>query len=178
MTSPLRLTDIISKGLAIVFCGINPGLTAARSGHHFSSPSNRFWRVLHEAGFTPMRIKAEDDRSILDYGYGLTTVVARATRGADEVSANEFLLACATLKRKMVRYSPRVIAFLGKAAYRSISGDQDIPWGIQPAHFAGSLVWVLPNPSGLNRGFKTSELVREYRKLRLDVTGKSQHSNE
>jgi double-stranded uracil-DNA glycosylase len=71
MTS--ALPDILAKHLSVVFCGINPGQTAATAGHHFSNGTNRFWRVLHLSGFTPEQIRPEDDRSILNYGYGLTT---------------------------------------------------------------------------------------------------------
>jgi TDG/mug DNA glycosylase family protein len=46
------LPDIVAPGLSVVFCGLNPGLSAAASGHHFVGRSNRFWRTLHLAGFT------------------------------------------------------------------------------------------------------------------------------
>jgi TDG/mug DNA glycosylase family protein len=164
------LPDIIAKGLAIVFCGINPGLTAAVSGHHFSSPSNRFWRVMHLAGFTPVRILAEEDRSLLEYGCGLTTVVARATRRADELSAHEFVHSAAALERKITRYAPRAVAFLGKPAYSAIAGRRGIEWGLQTAPFGGASAWVVPNPSGLNRSFSTEDLVVAYSELRLAVT--------
>jgi len=69
------LTDLITKNLSIIFCGINPGLKSAWDGHHFSGRSNRFWKVLHQAGFTPHQIEPVDDATILDFGYGLTTAV-------------------------------------------------------------------------------------------------------
>jgi len=50
------LTDIIDNNMTVVFCGINPGLKSALDGHHFSGRSNRFWKVLHQAGFTPYQI--------------------------------------------------------------------------------------------------------------------------
>jgi TDG/mug DNA glycosylase family protein len=161
------LPDIIKKDLQIVFCGINPGMTAAISGHHFSSPSNRFWRVLHLAGFTPTQIRPEDDRSILEFGYGLTTAVARATRRADELSADEFVSARASLTRKIRHFAPRTVAFLGKAAYSGITRQPLIRWGEQPLPFAGARAWVVPNPSGLNRNFRTEDLITAYRALRL-----------
>jgi len=167
--TPLVLPDIISKDLSVVFCGINPGLTAATSGHHFSSPSNRFWRVLHLAGFTPMQIHPENDRSLLEYGCGLTTAVARATRSADELAANEFVLAAAALEKKIARHAPRAIAFLGKPAYSAITGRPLIQWGEQAMAFGGASTWVVPNPSGLNRSFRTEDLVTAYRELRLGV---------
>ena len=84
-----ELPDLIGEGLTVLFCGINPGLTAATAGHHFVNRSNRFWRVLHLAGFTPREIAPEQDRTILDYGYGLTTVVSRPTARADQLSTQE-----------------------------------------------------------------------------------------
>lgn len=161
------LRDILAENLSVVFCGINPGLTAAKSGHHFSSPSNRFWRVIHLAGFTPMQIRAEDDRSILQFGCGLTTAAPRATRSADELSPAEFIRASAALERKIRRYAPRTVAFLGKAAYSVIAGRPVVEWGAQASPFADTAAWVVPNPSGLNRAFTLNDLVAEYRMLRL-----------
>lgn len=154
----------------MVFCGINPGMTAAVSGHHFSSPSNRFWKIIHLAGFTPSRILPENDRSILDFGCGLTTVVPRATRRADELSAEDFVLAASALERKIARYAPGAVAFLGKAAFSAITRTPLVPWGRQATAFAGASAWVVPNPSGLNRNFQLDELVRAYREVRLAVT--------
>jgi TDG/mug DNA glycosylase family protein len=160
------LPDILVENLSVVFCGINPGATAAKAGRHFVSGSNRFWRVLHLAGFTPEQISPEFDRSILAYGYGLTTVVSRPTRRASELSRKEFSLAAKEFERKISRYAPRMVAFLGKAAYAALTADPAIAWGPQPRRFGGALVWVLPNPSGLNRNFSLEALVIAYRELR------------
>ncbi|KFF26560.1 G/U mismatch-specific DNA glycosylase [Chryseobacterium vrystaatense] len=156
------LKDIIAKDLTVIFCGINPGLKSAEDGHHFSGRSNRFWKVLHKAGFTPYQIEAEDDRSILDFGYGLTTAVARATSRADELSKDEFDSSLESFKTKITEFKPEYIVFLGKAAYKAFSAKKEIPWGVQPDDFCGSKVWVLPNTSGLNRGFSLDNLVESY----------------
>jgi mismatch-specific thymine-DNA glycosylase len=95
------LTDLIAPNLKVIFCGINPGLKSALDGHHFSGRSNRFWRVLHHAGFTPYEIKPQNDATILDFGYGLTTAVARATVRADELLKDEFANSIETFKEKM-----------------------------------------------------------------------------
>ena len=169
----LHLPDIIARDLSVVFCGINPGMTAAVSGHHFSSPSNRFWGVIHLAGFTPIQILPENDRSLLEFGCGLTTAVARPTRRADELTADEFVQAGEALKRKITRFAPRAVAFLGKAAYSTITRTPLTQWGLQAAPFGGAVAWVVPNPSGLNRSFQTAALVKAYRALRLAVIGAS-----
>ncbi|MGN7757398.1 G/U mismatch-specific DNA glycosylase [Chryseobacterium sp. 22532] len=163
------LKDIIAKNLTVIFCGINPGLKSAEKGYHFSGKSNRFWKVMHQAGFTPYQIEAENDRSILDFGYGLTTAVARATSRADELSKEEFDGSLEFFKTKMTEFQPKYIVFLGKAAYKYFSGKKEIPWGSQPEDFCGCRVWVLPNTSGLNRGFSLEDLVQAYGELYREI---------
>ena len=160
------LPDILATRLAVVFCGINPGLTAAAAGHHFVGRNNRFWRVLHLAGFTPQQIPPENDRTILQHRCGLTAVVPRPTARAEEVSAQEFRDAAQQFEQKIAHYSPRFVAFLGKTAYGALSGRRDIAWGAQPTALGGAAVWVLPNPSGRNLAFGLDQLVDAYRQLR------------
>jgi TDG/mug DNA glycosylase family protein len=162
----LRLPDLLRKNMDVVFCGINPALSAARVGHHFSSPNNRFWRVLHLAGFTPHLIQSGNDSMILQYGCGLTAAVERPTVSANELASHEFLEAAAGLERKLRRYRPRYLAFLGKPAFAAIFRKASVEWGEQFVRFGGAEVWVLPNPSGLNRAFNLEELVSAYRDLR------------
>jgi TDG/mug DNA glycosylase family protein len=161
------LPDLITGQLDVLFCGINPGLAAAATGHHFEGRSNRFWRVMHLAGFTPVEITPQEDRRILDYGCGLTTVVTRPTAAADELSRDEFAEAAAGFEAKIATYTPRFVAFLGKAAYAGLTGERDIAWGRQQDLLQGSTVWVLPNPSGRNRAFSLDQLVHAYRELRV-----------
>ena len=162
-----ELPDILNERLAVVFTGINPGLSAATAGHHFVSRTNRFWRVIHHAGFTAEQLDARNDRGILQYDCGLTTVVARPTARADQLSAQEFAAARSPFEAKIRRYAPRYIGFLGKAAYCALSGQRDVAWGLQPNPFGAATAWVLPNPSGRNRAFTIAQLVLAYRELYL-----------
>lgn len=163
------LPDILAPGLSVVFCGINPGVRAASTGHHFAGRGNRFWRVIHLAGFTPEQMSPEDDRTFLQYGCGLTTAVSRPTARADELSQWEFKAAATEFEQKIERYEPQCVAFLGKMAISAMSGERDIGWGPQPAAFGGARAWVLPNPSGLNRTFSLDALVTAYQELRLAI---------
>ncbi|HWU84409.1 MAG TPA: G/U mismatch-specific DNA glycosylase [Rhodocyclaceae bacterium] len=163
------LPDVLADGLSVVFCGINPGVVAAASGHHFQGRGNRFWRVLHMAGFTPELMRPESDRELLAYGYGLTTAVSRPTARADQLSLAEIRASSSGLIDKIKVHQPRYVAFLGKAAYAAISDQRQIVWGCQPATLSGSKVWVLPNTSGLNRSFSLEKLVESYKKLCLTV---------
>jgi double-stranded uracil-DNA glycosylase len=159
-------SDILAGGLDVVFCGINPASTAAADGHNFSNRNNRFWPVLHLAGFTDVRLQPKDERRLLEYGCGITAVVARPTKRADEVLTAEFRTARPEFEAKMRGYAPRVIAFLGKRALAAMVGRADIGWGLYPDRFAETTAWVLPNPSGLNRGFSLDALVCAYAELR------------
>jgi TDG/mug DNA glycosylase family protein len=160
------LPDILEPGLSVVFCGINPGVLAASTGHHFAGRGNRFWRTIHLAGFTPDQFGPEDDRALLKYGCGLTTAVSRPTARADDLSRSEISAAASAFEQKIEHYAPRYVAFLGKVALSAMSGTRDIHWGLQPTAFGGARAWVLPNPSGLNRAFSLDALVIAYRELR------------
>lgn len=159
------LRDIIGGQLSVLFFGINPGMAAAATGHHFEGRANRFWRAIHLAGFTPEELSPQEDRRILDYGCGLTTVVSRPTATAGELSKQDFVDAASAFERKIATYAPKFVAFLGKAAYAALTDTRDIPWGRQPIALQGSTVWVLPNPSGRNRAFTLEQLVDAYREL-------------
>jgi TDG/mug DNA glycosylase family protein len=160
---------VLAPGLSVVFCGINPGIHAAAVGHHFAGRGNRFWQVLHLAGFTPHQILPKHDRSLLDCRCGLTSVVERPTAGARELEPHEFHAASAQLERTIRVYAPTVLAFLGKVAYAAITEQRQPAWGEQSSEFGGARVWLLPNPSGRNRGFTLDALVTAYRQLRVTL---------
>jgi TDG/mug DNA glycosylase family protein len=163
----LSTFDILAPNLPVVFCGINPSTQAAASGHNFGSPSNRFWPILHLSGFTPVRIAAQDDRRLLAFGCGITAAVPRATRSAGELDGRELRTSGNGLRAKIEHFRPETIAFLGKAAYEAIEGTK-VGWGPQASRFGGAAVWILPNPSGLNRSFGLTALVEAYTALRVE----------
>jgi double-stranded uracil-DNA glycosylase len=160
------LSDIIAPGLTVLFCGINPGLQAAATGHHFVGHSNRFWPVLHRAGFTPTLFTADEGRQLLDVGCGITAVVRRPTAGADGLTAEDFAAAAEPFGAMLDAYRPRYLAFLGKPAYAALTGQRHVPWGRQPDAMHGCTPWVLPNPSGRNLAFSMEALVAAYTALR------------
>lgn len=161
--------DIFEKGLKVIFCGLNPGISTESSGHSFSTPSNRFWNVLYLAGFTDVRLEPKDERRLLAYGCGITTAVRRATRRASEISSGEFRNVRPILEERIHNLAPRSIAFLGKRALAEMLHVRDVAWGRQPSGFGDVPAWVLPNPSGLNRGFSLDALVEAYSAFRIEV---------
>jgi len=161
--------DVIADGLRLLFCGINPGLYTAAVGHHFARPGNRFWPTLLKAGFTDRLLAASEERELLERGYGITNLVARATATAAELSNEEYLSGARFLERKILRYRPKCVAFLGVGAYRAAFGRPKAVIGRQAERLGGAVIWTLPNPSGLNANYQLDDLARLFAELREAV---------
>jgi TDG/mug DNA glycosylase family protein len=157
--------DVITHGLAVLFCGINPGLYTAAIGHHFGRPGNRFWPTLHLAGFTPRLFAPSEELELLPLGYGITNVVARATLGADELKNSEIIAGGKILTAKVLEFAPRFLAILGIGAYRIAFDKPKAKVGLQPDTIGETRVWILPNPSGLNAHYQLADLGRLFAEL-------------
>lgn len=155
-----------AEGLRVLFCGINPGLMSAATGHHFARPGNRFWPVLHASGFTPRRLRPDEQRELLQYGLGITNVVQRASARADELGEEEFREGGRLLAEKVSRLRPAWLAVVGVTAYRSAFGARGARVGPQDEQISGTRVWVLPNPSGLNAHWTPQAMAAEFARLR------------
>ncbi|WP_396244619.1 G/U mismatch-specific DNA glycosylase [Hafnia paralvei] len=158
------IQDIIAPDLRVVFCGINPGLSSAHQGFHFANPTNRFWKVIHLAGFTQRQLAPQDEKHLLDTGCGITALVSRPTVTAAEVTREELRAGGEALEEKILSYQPQSIAILGKQAYTQTFGIRKVDWGRQDKTIGNTQIWVLPNPSGLSR-ITVDELVASYRVL-------------
>ncbi len=161
-----RVPDVLAPNLAVLFCGINPGLYSGAVGHHFARPGNRFWPALHRAGFTDRLLTSFEERELLSLGLGITNLVERATAAADELTGDELRAGAARLARKVRRCRPRFVAFLGVTAYRIAFERPRALLGRQPETLGAAAVWVLPNPSGLNAHFQIAGLARLFADLR------------
>ncbi len=153
--------DVVAPDLRVLFCGINPGLYSGAVGHHFARPGNRFWRVLHLAGFTDSALTANEERKLLDYGFGITNLVARATAKASEISAEELRAGARRLEQKVKRLKPRHVAILGIEAYRRAFLRPEATVGRQNEKLGDAALWLLPNPSGLNAHYPRVADLRE-----------------
>jgi TDG/mug DNA glycosylase family protein len=164
------IADVVAPKLAVLFCGINPGLYSAAIGCHFARPGNRFWRALHEGGFTSRILTPVEQHTLPAEGWGVTNLVARATASADELRRDELVAGRAVLERKIRKFRPRWLGVLGVGAYRLAFARPHAAIGPQPDALAGALVWVLPNPSGLNAHYQPIDLAREFRRFHRAVT--------
>ncbi|VAE49281.1 G/U mismatch-specific DNA glycosylase [Klebsiella aerogenes] len=165
------ISDILAPGLRVVFCGINPGKSSAHTGFHFAHPGNRFWKVIHQAGFTERQLKPEEEQHLLDTGCGITMLVERPTVQASEVALLELRNGAQELISKNQDYQPQALAVLGKQAYEQAFRVRGAKWGKQEATIGETEIWVLPNPSGLNRA-TLDKLVEAYRELDEALAGR------
>ncbi len=161
--------DVIAPNLRVLFCGINPGLYTAAVGHHFARPGNRFWKALHEAGFTEHLLSPFAERELLKSGYGITNVVAHATATADVLTKDELIQGGRRLAAKVRRYRPRILAILGVGAYRTAFNEPKARVGRQEHRIGDTVLCVLPNPSGLNANYQQRDLTRLFKQLRSEV---------
>jgi len=158
--------ELIGHDLQVLFCGINPGLYSAATGHNFANPGNRFWKVLHRAGFTPRRFHPSEERELLTLGFGLTNFCKRTTASAAELSKEELIAGGKELVKRVEKYQPRILATLGVGAYRTAFKKPKATYGLQNEKIGDTLIWVLPSPSGLNAHHQLKDLVELFGELR------------
>ena len=161
--------------MRVLFVGINPGMRSAAIGHHFAGPSNRFWKLLFASKLVPEPIGTEDDHRLPEWGFGITNLVPRATPGIDTLRPDEYIAGATALRRKVRRWKPDVVAFVGVTLFRAvfaIKAGVPIPLGLQAPSFTleDARVFVLPNPSGRNANYSYREMLAAFRALRQLIT--------
>jgi len=152
--------DVIASNLKVLFCGVNPGLYSAKVGHHFARPGNRFWQALFDGGFTPRLFSPFEEAELLKYGYGITNIVDRPSLGEADLTNEEMINGRKILEKKILRFQPKVAAVVGINAYRRAFGCPKAQLGLQPEKIGKTLLWVLPNPSGLNAAYQKDQLAK------------------
>lgn len=151
--------------MRVLVCGLNPSLHAADAGVGFVTPSNRFWRAATEAGL--LTVARDPWHAVREHGVGMTDLVKRATRRADELSTEEYRSGLARLERLCERLQPGVVACVGLAGWRA-AVDRQAVVGVQDRELGGRPVYVMPSTSGLNAGSRYEDLVAHLRTA-LDV---------
>lgn len=163
------ISDHLQENMKILFVGYNPSLRSGETGHHYASPSNRFYRILHQAGITPRLYKPQEDGDLLQLGYGFTNIVARPSLTAAEITPEEYREGRVILKEKISRYRPKVVCFVGKGVYEQYSGRRGMSWGSQPDPVVSGIVeYVCPSSSGLVR-MKLDEMVAIFRGIKTFI---------
>jgi TDG/mug DNA glycosylase family protein len=163
-----ELPDLVGPGVRLVFVGINPGLRTAATQIHFGNPGNRFRPALVEAGLLEPPADGRpgmtetDLATLVERRVAITNLVPFATARADELTRDQLLAGRARLEGFVVRHRPRVVAMLGITAYRSAFERRHATPGRQPEAIGEAVLWVVPNPSGLNAHESVASLGAAY----------------
>lgn len=159
------LPDYLENDLKIIFVGYNPSIGSSRTGHHYANPTNRFWKILYNAGLTPRLYHSDEDGELLKLGYGLTNIVERPTKGAEDISSEEYQKGRVVLAEKINTYKPKLVCFVGKGVYQAYTTYRKVDWGKQKtSQVEGVIDFVAPSSSGLVR-MKTEIIVNIYRDI-------------
>lgn len=148
--------DLLPQPLRLLLVGINPGLVSAATGAHFARRGNRFYPALQQAGITGTVIDAGDGMSEADReqltsrGVGITNLCPRATARADELDDAELRAGVQRLTAVVGEHAPTVVAILGITAFRTAFSRPKATLGWQESPWEDTLLYVAPNPSGLN----------------------------
>lgn len=159
------LPDYLRNGLDLVFVGINPGLRSAAAGHHYAGPGNHFWPLLHESGLVDEPLTYEDDARVLEWGIGLTNMVARASRSIADLSPAELRAGAEALRVKLLAVRPRVVCFNGKRIYEVFSGHP-ARFGLQEDALAGMRMFVMPSTSARTAAYQRGDKLRYFVELK------------
>jgi double-stranded uracil-DNA glycosylase len=165
---PSAVPDVLAPGLAVVFCGINPGRVSAAAGRHFANPRNDFWRLLHDAGFTPRLLEPAQQLELPRFGYGLTNAAYRTTPGSGDLRRGDFAESAARLATIGQELRPGVIAFVGKEAYRGAFNERP-KLGLQERTLGATRLFVLPSTSPAKAAVPYAERLRWFRRLYRSV---------
>ena len=170
------MKDQIAPGVRVLFVGINPGVRSAVTGHHFAGYSNRFWKLLFDAGLVPERIGHEDDGRLPEWGLGITNLIARPSPGISDLKAAEYTSGRELLLRKIRRWRPPIVALVGVTLFRALFPEkraEPVALGDQPERLAGARVFVLPNPSGRNANFRYEEMLDAFSALARTIRSRT-----
>jgi G:T/U-mismatch repair DNA glycosylase/ADP-ribose pyrophosphatase YjhB (NUDIX family) len=161
-STPSAVPDVLAPGLTCIFCGINPGRVSAAAAAHFANPRNDFWRLLHDAGFTPRLYDPQEQFSLLELGIGVTNAAYRTTPGSGDLKRGDFDRAAFEARIRVQR--PRAVAFVGKEAYRGLFNERP-ELGPQLRSVGRTGLFVLPSTSPANAAVPYDERLHWFRAL-------------
>ncbi len=155
---------MLGPGLRVVFCGINPGRVSDAAAAHFANPRNDFWRLLHDAGFTPRLYAPSEQFSLLELGIGVTNAAFRTTSGSGDLRKDDFAGSARRLERLAHELRPQAIGFVGKEAYRGAFGERP-DLGAQARRLGPTALFVVPSSSPANAAVPYAERLRWFTDL-------------
>lgn len=145
------LPDVLSSELSVVFCGTAVGIKSRNVGAYYASHNNSFWETLAAVGFTPVLLRPTDYSAMSAYGLGLTDLAKNAAGIDNALSKRDFDRN--GLREKILRYQPRVLAFVGTTAAKLFLERKSVSYGWQKDYVGTTRLFVLPSTSGAARRY-------------------------
>jgi mismatch-specific thymine-DNA glycosylase len=169
--------------LRLLFVGHNPSQHSWDSGHYYSQPSNRFWKLLIESGIVAGDIETvNDDLLVQQFRIGFTDVIrvpnsdAASLKRRHFVEQRDFFYKRISSHANRVKAHPEHIAFVGKRQFSMLFEPplKRVELGLQnlvPPHFPlDAKIWVLSSPSG-RAAMTWKERLEPYLKLSKSMHG-------
>jgi double-stranded uracil-DNA glycosylase len=117
------------------------------------------------AGFTPRLFAPGEQFDLLPLRIGVTNAAYRTTPGSADLRRADFEGSSERLERIAHGLRPRVIAFVGKEAYRGPFRERP-EHGLQERRLAETALFVLPSTSPANAAVPWAERLRWFSELR------------
>jgi mismatch-specific thymine-DNA glycosylase len=160
------LRDVLQPGLELVFVGINPGVRSAAAGHHYAGPGNHFWPLLFASGLVDEPLTYEQDARVIEWGIGLTNMVARPSPGLSDLTTAELRAGAQVLRQRLMRFQPRLVCFNGKRIYEVFAG-RGCALGIQTERIGAARLFVMPSTSARGATYQRAAKLGYFRELRM-----------
>lgn len=146
-----KLTDMLTSGLDIVFCGTAVGNKSAQNNAYYGNSSNTFWKVLAQTGLTNEEITPEHYKDLIKYKIGLTDI-NKSESGMDKDVDLKDDTDIAILKYKVLKYTPYILVFTSKEAAKVFFQTKNVQYGLQSQSIGDTKIYVCPSTSGAARG--------------------------
>ncbi len=161
------LADTVGPQMSMLVCGLNPSIYSAEVGVGFGRPGNRFWPAAIAAGLVA---EPGDPRAaLLEHSIGMTDLVKRPTRRADQLSTTEYRDGLSRVERLVAWLRPGLVCFVGLAGWRAVV-DRKATAGLQPSELGGVGVYLMPSTSGLNASSRLDDLAEHLRQAKTLAT--------
>ncbi len=163
------LTDYLRADLNVIFVGAAASVRSAKAGHWYAGPSNKFYLLLHQAGFTPRQFFPEEDATLPDFGIGLTCLHRHRSTTANHLLPPATPGQQQTVREKILRYAPKFACFNGKDVYQMATGNLCVDWGEQTETIGESRIFVVHSSSARADHWAADRLAL-YRELRAEIS--------
>lgn len=180
-----NMEDILKCGLKIVFVGTAIGKESSKKNAYYANRNNRFWDIIIRNLFikgisgNPRTFKlAKQKEILLKNGLGLTDIIKNTSGNDKDVSKKFSKEAIKSLKEKILKYQPKIVAFNGKQAAKLFYGRK-IDYGRHGYNDElNVLFFVLPSTSRVASKYWDENKWKELKKYQSSVPALSRKGKE